>query len=161
VKLKKGVSASVTADQALRVTGPGVPPLSIGSAPLRVRTLRPLLTLSGASSSAARFEKVRSRFAARAGRAPGDVAPPTLDGIYVLETKNPAEEMRALAALQAHPAVVYAQRDFRVATTTVPDDPYYGSFGTWGSDYLDLWGLHRMDAARAWDLTRVTVTLAP
>jgi len=38
-------------------------------------------------------------------------------------------------------------------TATTPNDPYYASSGSWGQSYQDLWGMHKINAAGAWDQT--------
>src|SRR5262249_3984826 len=35
-----------------------------------------------------------------------------------------------------------------------PNDPYLGSSGSWGQPFADLWGLERIAASQAWDVTR-------
>ncbi|MES2970883.1 MAG: S8 family serine peptidase [Patescibacteria group bacterium] len=41
----------------------------------------------------------------------------------------------------------------QVEVFAVPNDPYYGSSGSWGQSFQDLWGLHTINAAVAWDST--------
>ncbi len=36
-------------------------------------------------------------------------------------------------------------------TATTPNDPYYSSSGSWGQAYQDLYGIHKINAASAWD----------
>lgn len=38
-------------------------------------------------------------------------------------------------------------------TSTTPNDPYYSSSGSWGQTYQDLYGIHKINAAAAWDQT--------
>lgn len=38
-------------------------------------------------------------------------------------------------------------------TAAIPNDPYFASSGTWGQPYDDLWGLKRIQAPAAWDVT--------
>jgi len=40
--------------------------------------------------------------------------------------------------------------------TWVPDDPMYHSIGSWGQSYDDQWGLKRIDAENAWQLSTGT-----
>lgn len=45
--------------------------------------------------------------------------------------------------------------------TTIPNDPYYTSSGSWGQDYDDMWGLKRINIENAWKLsTGSGVTIA-
>ncbi len=35
-----------------------------------------------------------------------------------------------------------------------PNDRYFGTRGSWGQDFLDMWGLHASNAQQAWEITR-------
>ncbi|MFH1101508.1 MAG: NosD domain-containing protein [Methanobacteriota archaeon] len=35
----------------------------------------------------------------------------------------------------------------------VPNDPFYYTSGSWGQNYPDLWGIHKIDTEHAWDLS--------
>lgn len=52
------------------------------------------------------------------------------------------------------PHVEYAQPDYEMRATLIPNDPYYQSSNSWGQGYDDLWGLKRINAAQAWDITQ-------
>ena len=121
-----------------------------------VRRARPLFgpsDPSGRSRAAAYREKldaVRARFPKRTARAPGPAPLPDLSGVYTLEiTRGSVAD--AAARFAADPGVEYATLDHEVHLALVPDDPFFASAGTWGQPYPDLWGLHEMDAATAWD----------
>lgn len=51
------------------------------------------------------------------------------------------------------PNIEYAEPNYVVQTTAVPNDPFYQSSGSWGQSYQDLWGLHKINAKDAWDKT--------
>lgn len=51
-------------------------------------------------------------------------------------------------------AVEYAEPDFEVGIATLTNDPFLQSSGTWGQPFEDLWGLLRVSALAAWDVTR-------
>ena len=52
-----------------------------------------------------------------------------------------------------NPDVLYAQPNYIATTYVEPDDPYYHSSGSWGQDFPDLWGLYKISAESAWDIT--------
>lgn len=58
-----------------------------------------------------------------------------------------------IADLQKDQSVQTADYDYVVSTTAVPNDYYYGTSGSWGQTYADLWGMHRINPEAAWDLT--------
>jgi subtilisin family serine protease len=67
-----------------------------------------------------------------------------VDNLWLLRTVNE----RALAALQARADVVYAEPNYLLEATTIPNDPSFGS----------LWGLNNgndadIDAPEAWDIS--------
>jgi len=47
--------------------------------------------------------------------------------------------------------ITYAEPDFIMRAEREANDPFFSSEGTWGQDYEDLWGLHRIDIEEAWD----------
>lgn len=91
---------------------------------------------------------------ARNQRAPANAVMPDLSNVYVLEVA-PESDIEAIAReYQADPHVEYAQPDYIMETNMVPDDPFYSSFGSWGQNYDDLWGLKKIQAEQAWDITQ-------
>jgi subtilisin family serine protease len=67
---------------------------------------------------------------------------------------EPAAIDATLARFRQDPGVEYAERDGVVAAQWTPNDPYVASSGSWGQPHADLYGLHLIRAAQAWDLTR-------
>src|SRR5262249_35620503 len=57
---------------------------------------------------------------------------------------------RELAALRSDPAVEYAEEDQTVSVFSFPNDPYYGSSGSWGQLFDDLYGIKKINAPTAW-----------
>jgi len=99
--------------------------------------------------------RVRERFGTRAARRRTTFNPPELTRTYVLEVDPAAggtlEDV--LARLRSDPDVEYAEEDKVVKVSLTPDDPYYSSSGSWGQSYDDLYGLKKIRAGAAWDLT--------
>jgi beta propeller repeat protein len=106
------------------------------------------------TARAASLAAVKSRFGARTQRAPAGVSTPDLTHVYLVELPVDADVEATAKAFSADPHVEYAQPDFLVRADHVPNDPYYGSTGSWGQPYDDLWGLKKIQAATAWDTTR-------
>ena len=98
----------------------------------------------------------QTAFAARAGRVANSAGAPDLSQVYVLDIDPTASVAEAVAAFQHDPHVAYAQPNYIVQPLFVPNDPYYGSAGSWGQSYDDLWGLKpgKMNLAAAWDVTQ-------
>ncbi|MBN2453699.1 MAG: S8 family serine peptidase [Candidatus Omnitrophica bacterium] len=40
-----------------------------------------------------------------------------------------------------------------LSTNAVVNDPYYNSFGSWGQNYYDMWGMRWLNASYAWDIS--------
>jgi subtilisin family serine protease len=66
---------------------------------------------------------------------------PSLDVLKV--SVKPGQELAEVAALRGDPNVLYAEPDYIALAQTIPNDPYYAS----------QWGLSKIDAPTAWDLT--------
>ncbi|MGC4118730.1 MAG: S8 family peptidase [Myxococcales bacterium] len=96
---------------------------------------------------------VREKFPRRAARRDLGARPPDVTRTYVLELDRAAAVPETLARLRRDPAVEYAEADAVVAVALTPDDPYFGTTGSWGQAFDDLWGLKRINAATAWDTT--------
>jgi subtilisin family serine protease/methionine-rich copper-binding protein CopC len=86
--------------------------------------------------------------------APGVDALPLVDGLYRIPVGPGMSLASVLDAYRANPDVVYAEPDYRLRITTIPNDPAFGN----------LWGLHNtgqtggtpdadIDAPEAWDIT--------
>ncbi|MCP3978666.1 MAG: S8 family serine peptidase [bacterium] len=80
-------------------------------------------------------------------------ATPILDGIHVLDLEPGVDLGRALAAYRDDPNVAFAEPDLVVTAQALPDDPLFHSWGGWNQAYDDQWGLKKIDAPRAWDIT--------
>ena len=52
-----------------------------------------------------------------------------------------------------HQFVLDAQLNHRMTFYLEPNDPYYYSSGSWGQEFQDLYGMHLIDAAGAWDVS--------
>ena len=48
---------------------------------------------------------------------------------------------------------LYAQPNYVMTASHVPNDPFYSSSGSWGQPYDDLWGLKKLQMSQAWDVT--------
>ncbi len=98
-----------------------------------------------------RLDATRARFPERARRRPAGSSAPDLSNVFVLDLGR-GSVAEAVAAFAADPDVEYAEADYIVRTSQVPNDPYFSSSGSWGRPYPDLWGLHTTEAAAAWDV---------
>lgn len=130
-------------------------------AELGVKSARPLLfARHGLSAAQARtafdrwIARIRARFPSRSARArPGEKIP-DLTQIYELELDPSVDVFAAARRYAADPAVAYAEPVAIAHATTLPDDPFLSSSGSWGQSYADLWGHLAIGAPAAWDLSR-------
>ena len=89
---------------------------------------------------------------ARGATLPADA--PDLSHVYRVELAAGADVERAVSLYREDPHVVWAQPDYLVDLDELPDDPFLTSSDSWGQGYRDLWGLDRMRATEAWELSR-------
>ncbi|MGE5463043.1 MAG: S8 family serine peptidase [Syntrophothermus sp.] len=133
----------------------------------RVRTAKPLfrsetedVSLGGQSlpeiqeHHKRKLEKAKKYRPGRTARAPGNYSLPDLAHIYVLELSSEVNIVEAAKAFEKDPHVEYAQPDYYAEAQFLPNDPYYGSTGSWGQGYDDLWNLKKIQAEQAWDLSQ-------
>jgi PKD repeat protein len=59
-----------------------------------------------------------------------------------------------LAELRGDPSIEYAEPNVSFHAQMMPNDPYYGSSGAWGQTGPDLWGLQKINAGAAWDISQ-------
>ena len=73
--------------------------------------------------------------------------------IYILKTDQ--DVLTICKQLNKDPNIDYAQPNYIVSTSYIPNDPYYHSSASWGQNYDDLWGLKpdKLDCERAWDVS--------
>ncbi len=64
-----------------------------------------------------------------------------------------AELAQAVAEFSQDPQVVYCEPRMMMRLFQTPNDPYLTSSGSWDQSYPDLWGLKRIQAEAAWDIT--------
>ena len=60
----------------------------------------------------------------------------------------------ALAAYVADPHVAWAQQNHTHDLDALPNDPFLASSGSWGQAFEDLWGVFRIRAPGAWEITQ-------
>ncbi len=84
----------------------------------------------------------------------GNKQPSDLDQIVQVDLACGHEMLGTAAAEFARsPGVVYAEPRMKLKIFQTPNDPYLNSSGSWGQSYPDLWGLKRIQAEQAWDIT--------
>ncbi len=101
----------------------------------------------------AHIESIHRRFPRRAARARPVAEVPDLTHVYELEVSESIDIDAAAALYARDPAVVYAHPVYEVGVGFTPNDPSFATVGSWGQSYPDLWGLHTMNAAAAWDVS--------
>ena len=75
--------------------------------------------------------------------------------VHHLKLKKGLSVEAAIKQYQADPNVAYAEPDYIVTAAAItPNDPYYGSSGSWGQAYQDMWGLHKIRSGEAWETTQ-------
>lgn len=89
----------------------------------------------------------------------GQVKPlPDLSHTYRLYFDPNTDIWPIIKRLSAEQNVVYAepnyrQRFFQSPPVVTPNDPYYGTSGSWGQPYQDMYGLYKIQANAAWAIT--------
>lgn len=98
-------------------------------------------------------EHFRTVFPERARRLSRAKGTPEISRTYLLEIEEGSPESleSILLSLKADPNVEYAEPNHVVTASSLPNDPFLGSTGTWGQTYKDLWGHYAINAPAAWD----------
>jgi beta propeller repeat protein len=108
------------------------------------------------------YSALLARFPARSARitteslAHGADRLARVDDVYLVRL-DPSVDLGALHRdLESSPDVVYVEPNRILRTALIPNDPFYGSAGTWGQPYDDMWALKKVHPEAAWDRTRGT-----
>ncbi|MDP2941147.1 MAG: S8 family serine peptidase [Candidatus Omnitrophota bacterium] len=100
-------------------------------------------------------EEFLARLEARKKRAPqGLGAVPDLSNIHLLRFSATADIASLVKAYAADERVEYAEPNYIVRANRVPNDTYFSTAGSWQQAYDDLWGLKRIEAGVAWEVTK-------
>ncbi len=70
----------------------------------------------------------------------------------------PGQEKSLAKSLARDGQVLAAEPDSIANEQTEPNDTYFNSYGTWGRNYFDMWGLHIINMSAAWDLATASNT---
>ena len=76
-----------------------------------------------------------------------------LERFYMITISTEQDIFLIINELNNDSNIEYAGPNHKVTTYLTPNDPYYHSSGSWGKNYSDLYGMHLIDAAGAWDVT--------
>lgn len=122
---------------------------------LGVHRVRALFRDGGPDTLAAQRARLRARFAkgSSASRAPSRPWP-DIGHIYQIELPEGANLEEAQETYSKDPHVAWVQQDHTHELDALPNDPYLSSSGSWGQDFQDLWGLYRIRAPEAWEISQ-------
>lgn len=101
------------------------------------------------------FDQTLEKFPDRTQRAVENAPIPQLQRFYTLtfSSQDPLDVQQALVLLADDQQLASVSPNYLVHVTVVPTDPYFGSIGSWGQTYRDLWGLQNIRATNAWNIT--------
>ncbi|MFH0836134.1 MAG: S8 family serine peptidase, partial [Candidatus Micrarchaeota archaeon] len=77
-----------------------------------------------------------------------------LGNVVVLKMSANEDPVEVAKELSLYPEIEYAEPVYLMRLALTPNDPYYASSGAWGQSYLDLYGVHKVQAAAAWDVNQ-------
>lgn len=99
-------------------------------------------------------EELIAHLAQRQQRAPEGIETPKLENAYVLTASQNTDIPAMAKEYSSNPNVEYAEPNYVARIQMIPNDPYYSSKGSWGQDYDDLWGIKKIQADKAWDISQ-------
>lgn len=99
-------------------------------------------------------KEIDAKFSQRAKRAPVGASIPDLENVYLFKAESDQDVLEMAAEYRKDPAIEYAEPNYIMKINMLPNDPYYHSSGSWGQDYDDLWGLKKIQADRAWEISQ-------
>lgn len=99
-------------------------------------------------------EELIAHLEQRQKRAPEGVTVPDLTNIYLLKTSQDINIIFMVQEYKANANVEYAEPNYIAEEHAIPNDPYFASSNSWGQGYDDLWGLKKIEADKAWDISQ-------
>jgi hypothetical protein len=76
-----------------------------------------------------------------------------LANIYRVTLSEGADVMAAIGELRRLPEVEYAEPNYVYRIQSSLNDPFLATKQSWGQPYDDLWGLHKIAAPQAWNIS--------
>lgn len=99
-------------------------------------------------------QAVKNRFSKRLARVPENIKDPRFRRVFKLKLASANQDIfKAIEELKQSGLVEYAEPNYIARIQTVPNDPYFSSSNSWGQGYDDLWGIKRIKADLAWDIS--------
>ena len=97
-------------------------------------------------------ENMRQSFPKRTHRLSRSHQTPEISRTYILEVDDASSETidAIIAKLRTDPNVEYAEPNHVAKISSLPNDPYLSTSGSWGQAYKDLWGHWAINAPSAW-----------
>ncbi|QIL90129.1 S8 family serine peptidase [Microbulbifer sp. SH-1] len=74
-----------------------------------------------------------------------------LENVFILKFSSDTDVREIVDTLRTESNVDYAEPNYIYTTSYTPNDPYFGSFNSWGQGFDDLYGLKKMSMENAWD----------
>lgn len=74
----------------------------------------------------------------------------TLNQWEIITLENEIDVNQLKATFLSTDEIEYAEPNYIVHTTEIPNDPFFSSSNSWGQGYDDLWGLKHINALDAW-----------
>jgi len=123
--------------------------------PDRIDGIGPLLQKYGIRRVSPLFPEVRTaiRTQLRYTKFGESIRSLNLAHVYLLQASQELDVLRAVADFRKLAGVEYAEPNYLYRVKAIPNDPYLTSQGTWGQAYADLWGLYKIKAPDAWELS--------
>ena len=96
-------------------------------------------------------KRIKKKHPKRSARAPKGIKAPNLSCWYKLRLGKGADVPAAVDAYEKNSCIEAAQPNYTCKLHDIPpNDPFYNSYGSWGQDYDDLWGLKKIECEDAW-----------
>jgi len=109
------------------------------------------------SSYAQHNKKVRNQFLLRSKRNPSMriTVPSDVNKLFRVRFQNEKIPLGdVVRQLRRNPAIEYVEPNYILDLDYISNDEYFNSEGAWGQAYGDLWGLKKIEAPVAWDVTQ-------
>ncbi len=107
-------------------------------------------------------DEIKAKFPARSKRSVKTFQSSQLVNTYIFKLPKDTNLVEACAAYKLDPHVAYCQLNYGMkanAVSSPSNDPYFDSYGTWGQNAYDMWGLRKINVfsdtgESVWDITK-------
>jgi subtilisin family serine protease/chitodextrinase len=144
VKVKKSSLSKLKQDSKFKAEDSGIGSLNESARRSKAQKIEPVVPVKKGKARAAEKDQIYSWYSVTLNE--------KQQKVKIKDERSKSVKI-ALDIYRNDPNVEAVEPSVQMKISAVPNDPYYSLAGSWGQTYDDLWGLKKINAPAAWDVT--------